>query len=183
MKKLIYLLLLPLALAVAACGGKNGSSNKESVLARQDSVAAHGLQRMQSSKAETDIKFKGSDYHSLVSRTTDESLPQVYNEKGDTYVDYKIVLRITRGSENVLNKTFTKNDFSSVVDAKFLSKSILEGIVYDKTTPEGIVYAASVCYPQTDLYVPFSITVTADGKMSIKKVDMLQDDYTEETPE
>ena len=27
MKKLIYLLLLPLALAVAACGGKNGSSN------------------------------------------------------------------------------------------------------------------------------------------------------------
>lgn len=58
MKKLIYLLLLPLALAVAACGGKNGSSNKESVLARQDSVDAHGLQRMQSSKAEIDIKFK-----------------------------------------------------------------------------------------------------------------------------
>ena len=55
--------------------------------------------------------------------------------------------------------------------------------VYDKTTPEGIVYAASVCYPQTDLYVPLSITVTADGKMSIKKVDMLEDDYTEETPE
>ena len=183
MKKLIYLLLLPLALAVAACGGKNGSSNKESVLARQDSVDAHGLQRMQSSKAETDIKFKGRDYYSLVSRTPDESLPHVSNEMGDTYVDNKIVLRITRGSENVLNKTFTKNDFSSVVDAKFLSKSILEGIVYDKTTPEGIVYAASVCYPQTDLYVPLSITVTADGKMSIKKVDMLEDDYTEETPE
>ena len=182
MKKLIYLLLLPLALAVAACGG-NGSSNKESVLARQDSVDAHGLQRMQSSKAETDIKFKGRDYHSLVSRTPDESLPHVSNEMGDTYVDNKIVLRITRGSENVLNKTFTKNDFSSVVDAKFLSKSILEGIVYDKITPEGIVYAASVCYPQTDLYVPLSITVTADGKMSIKKVDMLEDDYTEETPE
>ena len=183
MKKLIYLLLLPLALAVAACGGKNGSSNKESVLARQDSVDAHVLQRMKSSKDETDIKFKGRDYHSLVSRTPDESLPHVSNEMGDTYVDNKIVLRITRGSENVLNKTFTKNDFSSVVDAKFLSKSILEGIVYDKTTPEGIVYAASVCYPQTDLYVPLSITVTADGKMSIKKVDMLEDDYTEETPE
>ena len=47
MKKLIYLLLLPLALAVVACGGKNGSSNKESVLVTQDSVDAHGLQRMQ----------------------------------------------------------------------------------------------------------------------------------------
>ena len=174
MKKLIYLLLLPLALTVVACGGKNGSSNKESVLATQDSVDAHGLQRMQSSKAETDIKFKGKDYHSLVSRTPDESLPHVSNEMGDTYVDNKIVLRITRGGENVLNKT-------SVVDANFLSKSVLEGIVYDKTTPEGIVYAASVCYPQTDLYVPLSITVSADGKMSIKKVDMLEEDYPEET--
>ena len=181
MKKLIYLLLLPLALTVVACGGKNGSSNKESVLATQDSVDAHGLQRMQSSKAETDSKFKGKDYHSLVSRTPDESLPHVSNEMGDTYVDNKIVLRITRGGENVLNKTFTKNDFSSVVDANFLSKSVLEGIVYDKTTPEGIVYAASVCYPQTDLYVPLSITVSADGKMSIKKVDMLEEDYPEET--
>ena len=101
---------------------------------------------------------------------------------GDTYEDNKIVLRITQGSENVLNKTFTKNDFSSVVDAKFLSKSILEGIVYDKTTPQGIVYAASVCYPQTDLYMPLSITITADGKMSIQKVDMLEEDLNDEAP-
>ena len=81
-----------------------------------------------------------------------------------------------------MNKTFTKNDFSSVVDAKFLSKSILEGIVYDKTTPQGIVYAASVCYPQTDLYMPLSITITADGKMSIQKVDMLEEDLNDEAP-
>ena len=81
-----------------------------------------------------------------------------------------------------MNKTFTKNDFSSVVDAKFLSKSILEGIVYDKTTPQGIVYAASVCYPQTDLYMPLSITITADGKMSIQKDDMLEEDLNDEAP-
>ena len=177
MRKLIYWLLLPLAVAVGACGGKKGSSDNTSTLAMIDSVDAHGLQRMQTSKSETDFKFKGKDYHSLVSRTPDESLPHVSNEMGDTYVDNKIVLRITRGGENVLNKTFTKNDFSSVVDANFLSKSVLEGIVYDKTTPEGIVYAASVCYPQTDLYVPLSITVSADGKMSIKKVDMLEEEY------
>ena len=45
MKKLIYLLLLPLALAVAACGGKNGSSNKESVLARQYNRPGRGGKR------------------------------------------------------------------------------------------------------------------------------------------
>ena len=138
---------------------------------------------MQTSKSEIDIKFKGKDYRSFVSRTPDESLPHVTNEMGDTYMDNKIVLRLTRGGESVFNKTFTKNDFSSVGDADFLAKSVLEGIVYDKTTPQGIVYAASVCYPQTDLYVPLSITITADGKMSIQKVDMLEDAYEEETPD
>ena len=182
MRKLIYLLLLPLAVAVTACGGKKGSSDNQSLLARIDSIDAHGLQRMHTSKSETNFKFKGKDYHSFVSRTPDESLPHVTNEMGDTYVDNKIVLHLTRGNETVLNKTFTKNDFSSVVDAKFLSKSILEGIVYDKTTPQGIVYAASVCYPQTDLYMPLSITITADGKMSIQKVDMLEEDLNDEAP-
>ena len=179
MGKLVYWLLLPLAVAVSACGGKKGIEN-QSLLARIDSIDAHGLQRMQTSKSETNFKFKGKEYHSFVSRTPDESLPHVTNEMGDTYVDNKIVLRLTRGNETVLNKTFTKNDFSSVVDAKFLSKSILEGLVYDKTTSQGIVYAASVCYPQTDLYMPLSITITADGKMSIRKVDILEEDLNDE---
>ena len=181
MKKLIYLLWLPLAVALTACSGKNGSSNNESVLATQDSVDVHGVQRMQTSNSETDFTFKGKEYHSVVSRTPDESLPRVASEMGDMYVDNKIVLHLTRGGATVLNKTFTKNDFSSVVDAAFLAKSVLEGIVYDKTTPQGIEYAASVCYPQTDLYVPLSITITDGGSISIKKVDILEDDLGEES--
>ncbi len=59
MRKLIYWLLLPLAVAVSACGGKKGSSDNTSTLAMIDSVDAHGLQRMQTSKSETDFKFKG----------------------------------------------------------------------------------------------------------------------------
>mgnify|MGYP000234762485 CR=1 FL=1 len=115
-------------------------------------------------RAKPTLNLRGKIIIPSFSRTPDENLPHVTNELGDTYVDNKIVLHLTRGNETVLNKTFTKNDFSSVVDANFLSKSILEGIVYDKTTPQGIVYAASVCYPQTDLYMPLSITITADGK-------------------
>ena len=120
----------------------------------QDSVDSRGLQRMQVSKAEVDIKFKGKDSHSFISRTPDENLPLVKNEMGNTFVDNKIQLRLTRGNEQVFNMTFTKKNFSSIVSDDFLSKSILEGMVYNKTTPQGIVYAASVCYPQTDLYVP-----------------------------
>lgn len=181
MKKLIYLLCLSLAMAVTACGGKNGNSNDRSGVAALDSTDAHGLQRMQTSKSEVEIKFKGKDYRSLVSRTPDETLSRVNTELGDTYIDNKIVLRLTRGGETVFDKAFTKNDFSSVVEADFLKNSVLEGIVYDKTTPQGIVYAASVCYPQTDLYIPLSITITADGKMSITKVETLEETFEDET--
>ena len=58
MRKLIYWLLLPLAVAVSACGGKKGSSDNTSTLAMIDSVDAHGLQRMQTSKSETDLRGK-----------------------------------------------------------------------------------------------------------------------------
>lgn len=56
----------------------------------------HGLQRMQVSKSETNITFKGKEYHSVISRTPDEELPLVTSEMGDTYVDNKIQLRLTR---------------------------------------------------------------------------------------
>lgn len=180
MRKLIFLLLLPLLVSLAACGGKNNKANEGSGALSQDSVDAHGLQRMQTSKAEMDIKFKGKEFHSIVTRTPDEDLPHVSNEMGDIYVDNKIALHLTRGGETIVDKTFTKKDFSSVVEADFLEKSILEGIVYDKTTSSGIVYAASVCYPQTDLYIPLSITISADGKMSIEKVDILDEIYKPE---
>lgn len=76
-----------------------------------------------------------------------------------------------------MDKVFTKESFASLVDAKFMKYAILEGLVYDKTTPQGIVYAASICYPQTDLYVPLRLTVTTDGKISMTKEELMQDLY------
>lgn len=38
-----------------------------------------------------------------------------------------------------------------------------------------MVYAASVGYPQSDLYVPLRITVSADGKVSMDKEELMED--------
>lgn len=179
MKRVIYLLLLPMIVAVAACGSKTGKNDAQ--VLKRDSTDVHGLQRMQVSRNEVDITFKGKEYHSVIARTPDEDLPHVDSEMGDTYVDNKIVLRLTRGGDQVFNMTFTKSNFASLVGTEFLEKSILEGIVYNKTTSQGIVFAASVCYPQTDLYIPISITVSADGKMSMEKVEILEDIYEEDS--
>lgn len=179
MNKLLYLLSCCFLAVLTACNGGNKKTEEKSLLLIQDSVNARGSQRMQVSKAEVNIKFRGKDYHSSISRTPDEDLPLVKDERGNKFVDNKIQLRLTRGNEQVFNMTFTKKNFASIVGEDFLSNSILEGMVYNKTTPQGIVYAASVCYPQTDLYVPISITITADGKMTMVREELLEEIYEE----
>ena len=157
--------------AFVACSGKGGKDNKDTLLVQQDSADAHGTKRMQVSKSETDIQFKGKDYHIFLSRTPSDSLPHVNTEMGDEYLDNQIVLKITRGNERVFSKTFTRKSFASLLDEEFMSKSILEGMVF----------AASISYPQTDLYVPVSITITADGGMSLKKEELMEDVYSEDS--
>lgn len=177
MKKVIYVCILAVAVGISACGGKKGADGDGMLTVLQDSTDARGNQRMQVSKTEQKITFKGKEYTSQVYRTPDESLPLVKNESGDTYVDNSITLRLTRGSEMVFSKTFTKSDFASLVGSDFLSKSLLEGIVYNKTTPQGIMFAASVCYPQSDLFIPIAITITADGHMSMVKDEQMEEIY------
>ena len=62
------------------------------------------------------------------------------------------------------------------MDAGFQKNAILEGLVFDKSTPQGLLYAASVAYPESDLYVPFQITVNANGGINIVKSDEM-DEY------
>lgn len=50
-----------------------------------------------------------------------------------------------------------------------------------KQLPRDFVYAASICYPQTDLYVPVSITISTEGKISMKKEELLEEVYEEDT--
>lgn len=42
-------------------------------------------------------------------------------------MDNRITLRITCGGKRVVDKVFTKDNFASLVDAKFMKYSILEG--------------------------------------------------------
>ena len=114
--------------------------------------AAGKPQRMQVSDIKETITYKGKEYHSSVVRRPDESLPVVTNEEGDKFVDNRITLRLTCSGKQLIERSFTKESFASVVDARFMKYAILEGIVFNKTTPQGIVYAASVGYPESDLY-------------------------------
>ncbi len=182
MKNVFYFWICVAICLLTACSSqkKDGTGSSVRVLMK-DSIDESGLQRMQVSDSKTTLTYKGRDYHSNVLRQPDENLPVVTNEQGEKYVDNRITLRIISEGKTIVDKVFTKENFASLVDANFLRHSILEGLVYNKTTPQGIVYAASISYPQTDLYIPLSLTVTADGTISIAKEEMLEEPYETDT--
>ena len=153
MKTVVYIVTCVVALSVVSCTSRQKGGDDVQVL-MQDSTVASAPQRMQVSDTKVTITYKGKEYRSSVVR---------------------------RGGKQIVDRVFTKESFASLVDAGFMKYAILEGLVYDKTTPQGIMYAASICYPQTDLYVPLRLTVSADGKISMAKEELLEDVYEEDT--
>lgn len=179
MKNIVYLWACVSVVFFTACSSQDKNKKDGMQVLMQDSTQLAGPERMQISDIKTTFTFKGKEYHSSVVRRPDETLPIVKNEQGEKFVDNRITLRITSGGKQVVDKVFTKDNFASLVDAKFMKYAILEGLVYDKTTPQGIIYAASVCYPQSDLYVPIRLTITSDGKISMAKEELMEDYRTD----
>lgn len=177
MKHFLYIALLCVA-AVLTTGCTSQSKQareEERLLAVRDSIArAHEPQRMQPSDATERFEYRGKKYEAVVTRRPDEALPMLKNEEGEVFVDNRITLRISREGKQLVNRTFTKSDFAPYVEAGFLKHALLEGIVFNETAPEGIRFAASVGYPQSDLYVPLRLTVSADGKLSIAKEELME---------
>lgn len=175
MKNLFYMLACVSVIFLSACSSQNKKEKDDAQALMQDSVKAAGPQRMQVSEVKATFKYQGKECQSSVLRQPDESLPIVKNEQGEKFVDNRITLRLTCGGKQIVDKVFTKENFASLVDAKFMQYAILEGLVYDQTTPQGIIYAASVCYPQSDLYVPIRLTITSDGNISMAKEELMED--------
>lgn len=175
MKNLFYMLACVSVIFLSACSSQNKKEKEDAQALMQDSVEAAGPQRMQVSDIKATFNYQGKEYQSSVLRQPDESLPIVNNGQGEKFFDNRITLRLTCGGKQIVDKVFTKENFTSLVEAKFMQYAILEGLVYDQTTPQGIIYAASLCYPQSDLYVPIRLTITSDGKISMAREELMED--------
>ena len=172
--KQIYLVAVLLMGILTGCGSNKKDAKEEAQRMFQlESVDENtGLQRMQVSRINQDIECRGKKYRISVERTPDDKLPHVKSDMG-LFVDNSIKVKITRDNGTPLfEKTFTKNDFASNLPAKYLKRSVLEGLVFDDVRTaerKEVTLAASVSYPMTDLYIPFILTVSQDGKLSISK--------------
>ncbi len=130
--------------------------------------------RMQEYTQVKDVKWLGKNYQVEIRRIPDDSLSMVQDEIGQKYVDNSISLRIIRSDGSVFfNKIFTKAAFDGQLDDDYRQTGIAEGFVFDKVDGNQLVFAASVCHPQTDEYIPLIVTVSNFGEVGITRDSQL----------
>lgn len=183
MKKFNYILVCLSICLMAGCGEKKADSKAEERQIYQiDSLDEHtGIQRMQTSHINQTIECKEKKFHLLIDRVPDAALPVVKSTMG-TFYDNRITVKITReNGTQLFAKSFTKADFSTYLPSDYISQSVLEGVVYDdvkSAADKEITLAASISYPMTDLYIPFTLVVSQNGNFSLVK----DEDMGELTP-
>lgn len=124
---------------------------------------------MQDYRQNTQVKWQGADYVCDIHRTACDSSQVVTNEEGESFVDNRILLTVTRADGTVFfKKEFVKEHFSSLIDNNFQSNGILEGLVFDRVDDQRLRFAASVSLPQTDEYLPIVVYVNRQGGISME---------------
>ena len=131
--------------------------------------------RMQDYKDVKDVQWLGKQYQVEVTRTASDSLAMVKDESGQEFVDNRIVLKVIRTDGSIFcTKTFTKSAFNACLDDDYRKTGILEGFVFDKAEGNQLIFAASVCHPQTDEYIPMVVTVSNFGEVGIAKDQQME---------
>ena len=179
MARLQKLILVASAgILLVACGQKK--QTQDIIVPKEEVKAPQGPIRMQDYKQTNDIQWLGKPYQVEITRIPDDSLRMVTDEDGQKFVDNRITLRILRGDGSTFYKGgFTKAAFENYLDDDYRKTGILEGFVFDKIEGAQLIFAASVCHPQTDEYIPLVVTVSSLGEVGIRR-DTEMDTYGNE---
>ena len=187
MKQVYIIAALVLGLMTGCSGNKKDAHEEAKQMFQIERVDENSdLQKMQVSRINQEIACKGKKFKLSIERTPDEKLPHVKSDMG-LFMDNSIKVKIARENGTaVFEKEFTKSDFAAYLPEKYLKRSVLEGLVFDDVRTgekKEITLAASVSYPMTDLYIPFVLVVTQDGKLSISKDEDMGEMTIPETEE
>ena len=160
-------------LLATSCGKKK--QHDDIIVQETETPQPQAPIRMQDYKDIKDVQWLGKQYQIEVSRTACDSLAMVKDETGQQFVDNRIVLKVIRQDGSVFcTKTFTKSAFSACLNDDYRKTGILEGFVFDKAEGNQLFFAASVCHPQTDEYIPMVVTVSNFGEVGIAKDQQME---------
>lgn len=160
-------------LLATSCGKKK--QHDDIIVQETEAPQPQAPIRMQDYKDVKDVQWLGKQYQIEVSRTACDSLAMVKDETGQQFVDNRIVLKVIRQDGSVFcTKTFTKSAFNACLDDDYRKTGILEGFVFDKAEGNHLFFAASVCHPQTDEYIPMVVTLSNFAEVGISKDQQME---------
>ena len=166
MKKAIgCVVLCAAALLVVSCAEKPKSDNI--IVHKRAKVQKKGTQTMSGYEDKRNVEWLGSTYKVCVERKSDTSLPQAFDEMGNSY--------------------FLKSDFTQYISDAY-AKGALLGVVFDCVEGESLRFAASVGSPDrmSDEYEPLVVKISRMGAVSIAKdtkLDTASEDELEDEDE
>ena len=169
MKRLVLMLTAVLTIGLLT-GCKQKKKTDDIIVHKTETPKPQAPIRMQEYNQVKDFTWLGRDYQVDILRVADDSLNMVKDETGQKFVDNRITLRIIRADGSTFfSRSFTKGTFDARLDDDYRRTGILEGIVFDRVDGSQVLFAGSVCHPQTDEYIPFIITVDNMGAIGIKR--------------
>ena len=177
MKKTV-LIALTAILTLSSCNSnKQESTSKEAPVGVEQSKLK-GVQQMGAMTHNDTITIKGALYQYRIDRRPDIKLPIVTDDQGMKYADNRVVIMLSDSKGTTLfEHTFTKADFLSQLPEDFQKYGVLEGMAFniDRISEANFHFSASICYPQTDLYLPFDVSINPTGEMTISRDNSFDD--------
>ena len=169
MKHVYFFTALAAAMLVfTACGEKKKST--DIITKRVETVKPQGPERMQKYNDSRQVAWIGRQYTVNVHRQPGDSLPMVKDETGQKFVDNIISVSVMRADgSKFYSHQFTKTDFLQYLDDDYRKTGILEGLVFDKVDGDWLDFAASVCHPHTDEYIPLVVRLSRMGELTIQR--------------
>lgn len=161
---LVALLVSAAAGALVSCGTRDKNSGNSGIdttryeLAQEDSI-----EKDTPSHLDSEAEFDGKHFAINVSREPGDSLPKVYDATGIPFLDNVVTITVKNGEKTIINRTFTKNDFSSAAQGLAMDKNVLGGMVFTTINGSGIQFNAQLCPPDNaedghNFKVTFSLT-------------------------
>ena len=172
-KKIHTLLIISISqfliFSLSSCGNKD--KEKDTWTAPEHEVVTRQMPDLELTDS---AKNGGNTYVYSILRTPSDSLPRVKDDMDDLYKDNTIRLTLRRNGSVYFDKTFTKATFAQSIDKDFYNNAILDGIRFLRVEPgQGLIFSFAVSYPDSDMSVPFLMTISDAGAFSFIKDENL----------
>lgn len=177
MKKIFYPIVISVSImATSSCN--NTTKQPVNVNEVDSTFIEESIGILREKHIASSVTIGDKEYIYQFDFVNDKNLPIVRNPQGDDYYDNKVKLSIQHGEKEIYTRTFTKNDFASVVPEKFLKNSALVGFTYNYTkndANDALYFIATVGDPDetADMVFSVQIRISPSGEISMEKAENL----------